>query len=142
MFKDPKNLEPRYEILVAIDKTVPDIQYELPVWNVPETPVSYHIAIDQAPENLALKMSGPTKQLNFQDLPFSDSDYVETIRSSQPILNHISYMKLTDWKFTVSIPLTEGASTVEFPVLTCSTDYEANNINSMGFANLNLDAMK
>jgi hypothetical protein len=75
LFKDTKTLEPRYEILVAVDRAALEIQYELPVWNVPEAPndmLSYLVMADQAPDN-----SGPTTQILMPielHLPFSDSE--------------------------------------------------------------------
>jgi hypothetical protein len=73
LFKDPKNLTPRYEILVSVDQSVPNITYELPVWDVPEAPdnpVSYHISIDPEPISLAQELNGPTDQPISRDFPF------------------------------------------------------------------------
>jgi len=75
LFKDPETLKPRYEILVAVDREVPEIQYELPVWNVPEAPneiLSYLVTIDQDQND-----DGPTSVYApppVNDLPFSDSE--------------------------------------------------------------------
>ena len=106
LFKDPKDLKPRYEILVAIDRTTPKIQYELPVWNVPDEPVSYHIMIDQAPEGSEVIASGPTKHfaaLNSNHIPFSDA--------MSTMSNHSlsSYYAITP----PSIPLPGSASLME-----------------------------
>ena len=51
MFKDHETLKSRYEILVAVDRALPVLQYELLVWNVPnksKEALSYHIMIDQS----------------------------------------------------------------------------------------------
>ena len=101
LFKDPKTLEPRYEILVAVDRAAPEIQYELPVWNVPEAPndlLSYLIMTDQAPDN-----SGPTTQILApveSHLPFSDSE--------TSMILHTPYPSPTIQPTSISIP--EGAS--------------------------------
>ena len=77
LFKDPKTLKPRYEILVAIDKTPAGIQYELPVWDLPEPErsVSFHISIDKAPEEPD-PIDGPTTRFKAPitlSSPFPDS---------------------------------------------------------------------
>jgi hypothetical protein len=72
LFKDPKTLEPRYEILVNIDEALPRIQYEMPVWNVPkrsEEVLSYHVMIDKIDTEA---VQGPTMRPPPFELPNLD----------------------------------------------------------------------
>ena len=112
LFKDPKNLEARFEILVARDRIASEIQYELPVWNLPEAPnnpFAYHISINDGPEILAEELTGPTMQPNSSHLPFSVSELKSTIHAPQPMEFNRLYPQTEQWKLSTSITDKEGA---------------------------------
>ena len=107
LFKDPKNLEPRYEILVAIDRSLQEKQYEMPVWNVPDNPISYHVSIDQAPETTDTFTAGPTtriiqKQEEFPNLDSGLSDFNHTTTANRLSLQRPSISQMTDANFVGS----------------------------------------
>lgn len=129
MFKDPKNLEARFEILVVMDRTALGVQYELPIWNIPESPnnmLAYHISIDQEPEISAEKLNGPTMQPKTSYLPFSVSDQNATIHAPQPYEFKFLCPQIEQWKLPTSIADKEGARFVSQKGLISNL---ANNIN-------------
>lgn len=70
LFKDLENLEPRYEILVAMEKKIPSVGFnEYSVWNLKESPASYFISVDQQQKEEAKDSqeiepkTGPTRDL-------------------------------------------------------------------------------
>ena len=88
LFKDPKNLKARFDILGARNRTALDVQYELPIWNLPKTPndpFAYHILINGGPKILAEELTGPTMQPNSSHLPFLVSVLKSTIHIPQPM---------------------------------------------------------
>jgi len=73
LFKDPKNLEPRFEILVGQERAA-EVEYELPVWNVPEPEgsISYLTMIGQAPEEAGSAIKKPKHALPFLEKTMID----------------------------------------------------------------------
>jgi hypothetical protein len=123
LFKDPVTLESRYEIQVSVDRSQPDSQYELPVWNVPESPLSYLVTVDQSPEDSELAVNGPTtrpRASNSIQLPFSDS--TEDLIVHSPGLQH-SFQ-------SPSILLTQGTSIANMNHLTPESDDASGSISS------------
>jgi hypothetical protein len=123
LFKDPKNLEPRFEILVSIDRSIPEIQYELPVWDVPDSAVlAYHVTIEEAPKTSEILEDTATMCLIAPDMeshPFSNFD-----SSTMNFHNFAIPPPFHD----NSTPFQKGASLVESRQLMSHPDYEINGI--------------
>jgi hypothetical protein len=107
-----------------VDQVIPEIQYELPVWNVPEPAAAYLISIDQVPEEDSDLITRPTtrpRALNSLDLPFSDYDHSMIVHSPTP---KCSFENL-------SIPINNVTSTLSKQELITPTDSEVYGINTM-----------
>lgn len=125
LFKDPKNLEPRYEILVAVDRAPPDI-YELPVWDVPDSAMlSYHISIEEAPKISESVFEGPTMS---PIIPNLETHALST--SSNPSKNYRMVAPRPPFH-EHSIPPKQGVNLVHPRSLTPHPDYDPNDINCL-----------
>ena len=124
LFKDPKTLEPRYEILVNIDEALPRIQYEMPVWNVPkgsEEALSYHVMIDEID---AEAVQGPTTR----PLPFE----LPNLDFNSTTANH-AFSSPTPFQIA-SVPYLEGVRHMPSNILTNSMNLAYQSINTgIGF---------
>jgi hypothetical protein len=160
LFKDPKTLEPRYEILVAMDRANPELQYELPVWNVPEAPnevLSYHVVIDQAPDRNEAVLKGPTTRPASLPIEFPNMDrgssmniqaiyptpsFLNSSISSREGVNHVGYETLTSRIFPVlsginlMMPVRERPPDFDSPLRSMPTESQLKNTDIQPESNI------
>ena len=127
LFKDPKSLEARYEILVSGDRINPEVQYEIPVWDVPDSAVllTYQVTIKEEPKISEPLNDGPTTRLivpKKEVSPFLNFD-----NSTMDLHTSAIYPPFQN----SSISFQTGANIVESQPLIYHPDYEANGIKTM-----------